>query len=221
MNDLTFDQEQIELSFQENLTSSLADVADFAAPKNLPDLSLEQLDKAAIPLLRYLLQLGEKGGYKDPITSIVSEDDEPPSAENSYLFDFDKNEYRGKFIDRRPSGDRVFRFLLRETPQGWYREIQPISGVDDDEDDYREWTSDDRQSLADGKQKGEFAGKNQRYPIGNREDVKNAWNLAGQSKDESPDMIRRRVIAIAKRYGWTGALPKAAIEWAGERNISV
>mgnify|MGYP003564925441 FL=1 len=81
----------------------------------------------------------------------------------------------------------------------------------------RYWSQEAREQLP----ASQFAGKNQRYPIANAEDVRNAWNLAGHSDQESPDTIRRNVIRIAKELGLADALPKTAQSWANEHNINL
>lgn len=84
----------------------------------------------------------------------------------------------------------------------------------------RKWTAEERDQLANGDIRGAFADpENQKYPIAGPEDVADAWGLAGHADD--PDKIRKRIIAIAKKYGWTDGLPETAIEWAEENNISI
>jgi len=46
---------------------------------------------------------------------------------------------------------------------------------------------------------------NQGYPIRDKSDVGDAWGLAGHA--DNPDAVRRKIIAIAKRMGFTDALP--------------
>lgn len=53
-----------------------------------------------------------------------------------------------------------------------------------------------------------FAGPDGSYPIKDRSDVGDAWGLAGHA--ENPDAVRRKIIAIAKRLGFTDALPDPA-----------
>jgi hypothetical protein len=102
-------------------------------------------------------------------------------------------------------------------PDAFYEIVEV---TDDAEADFsfRQWDADDRDRLAEGDIKGAFADPdNQKYPIADREDVGNAWNLAGKSSD--PDAIRRRIIEIAKQYGWEDGLPQTAIDWAQDREI--
>ena len=89
----------------------------------------------------------------------------------------------------------------------------------DEMDTKRKWTQQQRADLASGKIKGAFAGPDQSYPIAGPGDVGDAWGLAGHA--DSPDAVRKRIISIAKRFGWTSGLPKAARAWAEERNISL
>ncbi|MCX7937949.1 MAG: HK97 family phage prohead protease, partial [Thermoflexales bacterium] len=83
----------------------------------------------------------------------------------------------------------------------------------------RNWTAEERRKLAEGEIDGAFAGPDQSYPIAGPSDVADAWSLAGHA--ENPDAVRRRIIAIAKRFGWVDALPASAREWADEHGISL
>jgi hypothetical protein len=85
--------------------------------------------------------------------------------------------------------------------------------------DFRRWTQEERDKLAKGEIKGEFAGPDQSFPIAGPEDVGDAWMLSGHA--ENPDQIRRNIIRIAKKYGWVSALPKSARQWAKEHNIDL
>jgi len=85
--------------------------------------------------------------------------------------------------------------------------------------DFRKWTQEERDKLAKGEIKGEFAGPDQSFPIAGPEDVGDAWNLSGHA--ENPDQIRLNIIRIAKKYGWVSALPKSARQWAKEHNIDL
>lgn len=85
--------------------------------------------------------------------------------------------------------------------------------------EFRDWTADERDRLAKGQIKGDFAGPNQSFPIAGPQDVADAWRLAGRA--DNPDEVRRNIIRIAKKYGWTDALPETAIEWAKEHNIEL
>lgn len=84
----------------------------------------------------------------------------------------------------------------------------------------RKWTAEEREQLANGEIRGAFADpENRKYPIAGPEDVADAWGLAGHA--DEPDKIRKRIIAIAKKYGWTSGLPDTAVKWAEENNISI
>jgi hypothetical protein len=85
--------------------------------------------------------------------------------------------------------------------------------------DFRKWTQEERDKLAKGEIKGEFAGPDQSFPIAGPEDVGDAWKLSGHA--ENPDQIRLNIIRIAKKYGWVSALPKSARQWAKEHNIDL
>lgn len=85
--------------------------------------------------------------------------------------------------------------------------------------EFRNWTADERDRLAKGEIKGGFAGPNQSFPIAGPPDVADAWKLAGHA--QNPDEVRRNIIRIAKKFGWTDALPQSAIEWARQNNIEL
>lgn len=55
------------------------------------------------------------------------------------------------------------------------------------------------------------AGPDGSFPIKDASDVGDAWGLAGHAAD--PDAVRRKIIAIAKRLGFTSALPDTAKEF--------
>lgn len=115
--------EQIELDIETEFSESLGEL-DFA--EALPEsLTPEQLDKVSVSVLRYLLQAGE-GGYKDGVDEILSEDREPPSASNGWLWNPEEGEYRGVFVDRRPSGDRLFSFVVGRSGDKWARSFSPL-----------------------------------------------------------------------------------------------
>lgn len=82
---------------------------------------------------------------------------------------------------------------------------------------FRDWTAEERERLAKGEIKGEFAGPNRTFPIASCEDVSDAWRLAGHAGN--PLEVRRNIIRIAKKYGWEDCLPETAKKWA-EINMS-
>lgn len=49
------------------------------------------------------------------------------------------------------------------------------------------------------------------FKFASADDVGVVWKLAGRAKKEHPDVIRKRVIMLARKQGF--ALPKAAIQW--------
>ena len=83
----------------------------------------------------------------------------------------------------------------------------------------RKWTAEQRRQLAAGDIDGGFAGPDQSFPIAGPSDVGDAWGLAGQAAN--PDQVRRKIIAIAKRFGWQSGLPASALEWAEENGVSI
>lgn len=117
------EQAQLESAIESQLVRSLGAV-DFA--DELPENPTpEQLDKMIVPMLRYILQTGEKG-YKDGIDLITDENGKPPSIDNDWLRNGDG--FEGRFIDRRPDGDRVFSFVLESSGDNWTKSFQSITG---------------------------------------------------------------------------------------------
>ena len=72
---------------------------------------------------------------------------------------------------------------------------------------HREWSGDMRKALSEGKMKGDFAGPDMSFPIASPADVSAAWSSVGRAKD--PDTIMRKIISIAKEFGWEQGLPKS------------
>jgi hypothetical protein len=128
--DLTAEQiAEIEASFEEQLVEDLGSI-DFA--DQLPEHATPaQLDKAVPALLRYMLQAGADGGFKDGIDQITDEAGKPPAEANNWLMNEDGSVMSGRFIDRRPEGDRVFKFTMTRKGDEWERVFSPISGVSD------------------------------------------------------------------------------------------
>lgn len=115
--------EQIEQAIAVEFSESLGEL-DFADA--LPEsLTPEQLDKVSISVIRYMLQAGE-GGYKDSLQDIYDEDKNPPSADNGWLWDEEAQEFRGLFGDLRPSGERLFSFVIAKGSNGWSRSFSPV-----------------------------------------------------------------------------------------------
>jgi hypothetical protein len=83
----------------------------------------------------------------------------------------------------------------------------------------RAWTADERRKLAAGEIKGGFAGPDQSFPIAGPADVGDAWGLAGQAAN--PDQVRRKIISIARKFGWLGSLPASATKWAEDNGVSI
>ena len=73
--------------------------------------------------------------------------------------------------------------------------------------DYREWSTEKRKALKEGKVKGSFAGPDQSFPIAGPVDVAAAWSSVGRAAN--PRAIMRRIIAIAKEHNWTSGLPES------------
>lgn len=65
--------------------------------------------------------------------------------------------------------------------------------------------------------RGGYAGPHGSFPMNGPKDAENCWNLAGHAAD--PEAVRRKVVEIAKRMGWTDALPDTAHAWAKAHGI--
>jgi hypothetical protein len=72
---------------------------------------------------------------------------------------------------------------------------------------YREWSTEKRKALSEGKVKGEFAGPDQSFPIASPVDVAAAWSSVGRAAN--PRAIMRKIISIAKNHGWESGLPES------------
>ena len=75
---------------------------------------------------------------------------------------------------------------------------------------YREWSGDMRKALSEGKMKGDFAGPDMSVPIASPADVSAAWSSVGRAKN--PDSVMRKIVSIAKKFGWEQGLPKSVRE---------
>jgi len=73
------------------------------------------------------------------------------------------------------------------------------------EAEYREWSTEKRKALKEGKVKGTFAGPDMSFPIAGPIDVAAAWSSVGRAAN--PRAIMRRIISIAKEHGWESGLP--------------
>ena len=73
------------------------------------------------------------------------------------------------------------------------------------EAEYREWSTEKRKSLKEGKTKGEFAGPNMSFPIASPTDVAAAWSSVGRAPN--PRAVMSKIISIAKSHGWESGLP--------------
>lgn len=72
---------------------------------------------------------------------------------------------------------------------------------------YREWSTEKRKALKEGKVKGEFAGPDQSFPIASPVDVAAAWSSVGRAAN--PRAIMKAVIRIARKHGWESGLPES------------
>jgi hypothetical protein len=73
--------------------------------------------------------------------------------------------------------------------------------------EYREWSTEKRKALKEGKVKGSFAGPDLSFPIAGPVDVAAAWSSVGRAAN--PRAIMRNIIRIAKEHNWTSGLPES------------
>lgn len=73
--------------------------------------------------------------------------------------------------------------------------------------EFREWSTEKRKALKEGKVKGEFAGPDMSFPIASPVDVAAAWSSVGRAAN--PRAIMRKIISIAKSHGWESGLPES------------
>jgi len=73
--------------------------------------------------------------------------------------------------------------------------------------EYREWSTEKRKALKEGKVKGAFAGPDLSFPIASPVDVAAAWASVGRSAN--PRSVMGKIISIAKKYGWESGLPES------------
>jgi len=73
--------------------------------------------------------------------------------------------------------------------------------------EFREWSTEKRKALKEGKVKGEFAGPDLSFPIAGPVDVAAAWSSVGRAAN--PRAIMRKIISIAKSHGWESGLPES------------
>ena len=75
------------------------------------------------------------------------------------------------------------------------------------EQSFREWSTEKRKALKEGKVKGSFAGPDMSFPIASPVDVAAAWASVGRAAN--PRAIMRRIISISKEHGWESGLPES------------
>ena len=73
--------------------------------------------------------------------------------------------------------------------------------------EFREWSTEKRKALKEGKIKGEFAGDDLSFPISSPVDVAAAWSSVGRAPN--PRAVMRKIISIAKSHGWESGLPES------------
>ena len=73
--------------------------------------------------------------------------------------------------------------------------------------EFREWSTEKRKALKEGKMKGEFAGDNLSFPISSPVDVAAAWSSVGRAPN--PRAVMRKIISIATEHNWTSGLPES------------
>jgi len=113
----------------------------------------------------------------------------------------DRNEYLvGDDIMKEIMGRRRQRMeMARQNKISYQEDTYGVS--------HREWSSDMRKSLSEGEMKGGFAGPDMSFPIASPGDVSAAWSSVGRAKN--PDAVMRKIISIAKKFGWERGLPKS------------
>jgi hypothetical protein len=113
----------------------------------------------------------------------------------------DRDEYlAGEEIMREIMGRRRARMdMSRQNKVSYQEDTYGVS--------YREWSTDMRKALSDGKMKGAFAGPDMSFPIASPADVSAAWASVGRAKD--PDAVMSKIVKIAKDMGFESALPKS------------
>ena len=75
------------------------------------------------------------------------------------------------------------------------------------EAEFREWSTEKRKALKEGKVKGEFAGPDMSFPISSPVDVAAAWSSVGRAAN--PRAIMRKIISIAREHNWISGLPES------------
>ena len=73
--------------------------------------------------------------------------------------------------------------------------------------EFREWSTEKRKALKEGKVKGEFAGPDMSFPIASPVDVAAAWSSVGRAANTRS--IMKKIISIAKKHGWESGLPES------------
>jgi hypothetical protein len=73
--------------------------------------------------------------------------------------------------------------------------------------DFREWSTEKRKALQEGKVKGAFAGPDLSFPIASPVDVAAAWASVGRAAN--PRATMRKIIEIAREHNWTSGLPES------------
>jgi len=73
--------------------------------------------------------------------------------------------------------------------------------------EFREWSTEKRKALKEGKVAGEFAGPDMSFPISSPVDVAAAWSSVGRAPN--PRAVMRKIISIAKSHGWESGLPES------------
>ena len=73
--------------------------------------------------------------------------------------------------------------------------------------EFREWSTEKRKALKEGKVAGSFAGPDMSFPISSPVDVAAAWSSVGRAPN--PRAVMRKIISIAKEHNWTSGLPES------------
>jgi hypothetical protein len=73
--------------------------------------------------------------------------------------------------------------------------------------EFREWSTEKRKALKEGKVAGEFAGPDLSFPIASPVDVAAAWSSVGRAAN--PRQIMAKIISIARKHNWESGLPES------------
>jgi hypothetical protein len=166
-------------------------------------VTFETWDSATQQLIRSGRQKGVSLGYEvDTIPTQGNWDGRPYQWEQSEPFYAD---HLATVRNPRAKGALIKHF---DSEDDWACQICTDSSA---------WDLEQRQSLAQGRMVGAFAGPDLAYPIASKQDVADAW--ISSYRADAEEQVRSNILAIAKEYGWQDGLSPSAIDWAQQRDI--